>query len=107
MPAKDEQERLPAALAALTAALDRWEEHHAQGTAAVVVAADRCDDATVAAALDARAADPRIHVLELGEPTAGQAASGGPASRAPDGPARCSPDVPAERLWLASTDADS
>ncbi|MPZ04160.1 hypothetical protein F3W83_15920, partial [Micrococcus luteus] len=37
VPAKDEQERLPAALAALAAALDRWEEHHAQGTAAVVV----------------------------------------------------------------------
>ena len=107
VPAKDEQERLPAALAALTAALDRWEEHHAQGTAAVVVAADRCDDATVAAALEARAADPRIHVLELGEPTAGQAGVGRARLEGARRARALFPDVPAERLWLASTDADS
>ena len=107
VPAKDEQERLPAALAALTAALDRWEEHHAQGTAAVVVAADRCDDATVAAALEARAADPRIHVLELGEPTAGQAGVGRARVEGARRARALFPDVPAERLWLASTDADS
>ncbi|MFJ3312220.1 PIG-L family deacetylase [Micrococcus endophyticus] len=107
VPAKDEQERLPAALAALGAALDRWEEHHAQGSAAVVVAADRCDDATVAAAEAARHADSRVHVLELGEPGPGEAGVGRARAEAARRARALFPDVPAQRLWLASTDADS
>lgn len=107
VPARDEQERLPAALAALGAALDRWEEHHAQGTAAVVVAADRCDDATVAAALEARRADPRVHVLELPDPAPREAGVGRARAEGALRARELFPDVPAARLWLASTDADS
>ena len=107
VPARDEQERLPAALAALGAALDRWEEHHAQGTAAVVVAADRCDDATVAAALEARRADPRVHVLELPDPAPGEAGVGRARAEGALRARELFPDVPAALLWLASTDADS
>lgn len=125
VPAKDEEALLPGCLDALSAALDRWEQHHAQGTAAVVVATDGCRDATVELARRARSADPRLHVLEVGEGFDG-AAEDDDAGARPDtaagarpggvGRARAEaarharalfPEVPAERLWLASTDADT
>ena len=104
VPARNEEALLPGCLAALSTAMDRWEQHHAQGSAAVVVAADGCEDATVSVAERARHADPRLHVVELGDGEGGV----GRARRAAAGHARgLFPDVPAERLWLASTDADS
>lgn len=107
VPAKDEEADLPDCLEALTATVDRWEEQHTQGSAAVVVVADRCTDRTVEIARAKAQEDPRFHVLELGADTPGRPSVG----RARDLGARHGrslfPDVPGERLWVASTDADT
>jgi len=107
VPAKDEEADLPHCLAALTAAVDRWEEQHTQGSTAVVVVADRCADRTVEIARAKAEEDPRFHVLEPGPGTPGEPSVG----RARDLGARHGrglfPDTPGERLWIASTDADT
>lgn len=107
VPAKDEEADLPDCLDALTSAVDRWEEQHTQGSAAVVVVADRCADRTVEIARAKAEEDPRFHVLELGPTTPGASSVG----RARDLGARHGrdlfPDMPGERLWVASTDADT
>lgn len=107
VPAKDEEADLPDCLDALTATVDRWEEQHAQGSAAVVVVADQCTDRTVEIARAKAEEDPRFHVLELDAATPGEPSVG----RARDLGARHGRELfasaPAERLWLASTDADT
>jgi len=99
VPARDEEELLPACLAALAAAAQVPE---LVGTAVqVVVVADGCTDRTVTVAREAGVA-----VLESTDPAGnvGEARHRGvlwllaAAARA---------GVPPERVWLASTDADS
>ena len=99
VPARDEEELLPACLAALAAAAQLPE---LAGTAVqVVVVADGCTDRTVAVA---RAAG--VTVLEGTDAAGnvGEARHRG-ALRLLAGAARAG--VPADRVWLASTDADS
>ncbi|MDO4239874.1 glycosyltransferase, partial [Micrococcus sp.] len=104
VPAKDEAEHLPDSLAGLSAALDRWEAQHTQGSAVAVVAVPDDDAPTLAAARAARARDPRIHVLELAPGAGGVGRARAEAARHARG---LLPDVPAEALWLGSTDADT
>ena len=121
VPARDEEALLPACLDALRAALDRWEEQHAQGSAAVVVAVDSSTDSTLDIARAVAARDGRVHVFdldavqpaatELESPAEAPVAESGGVGRARAAGARFArtlfPDVPGPALWLASTDADS
>lgn len=104
VPAMDEAEHLPAGLDALSAALDLWEAQHTQGSAAVVTVVPADDAPTLEAAHAARARDPRIRVLELAPGAGGVGRARAAAARHARG---LFPDVPAEALWLASTDADT
>ena len=107
VPAKDEEADLPDCLEALAAAVDRWEEQHTQGSAAVVVVADRCTDRTVEIAREKAEEDPRFHVLEPDAAAPGEPSVG----RVRDLGARYGrelfPDADPGRLWIASTDADT
>ena len=104
VPARDEEELLPACLAALAGAARAPE---LAGTAVeVVVVADGCTDGTVAVA---RAAG--VTVLE-GARSAGASATGNVGQARHRGARRllataARARVPADRVWLASTDADS
>lgn len=104
VPARDEAGPLPGCLAGLSAALDRWEAHHAQGTAAAAVAVPANDLPTLDRARTAHRADPRIHVLALESGPGGVGRARAAAARHAR---ELFPAVPAEALWLASTDADS
>ncbi len=103
VPARDEEELLPACLHALAVAARAPE---LAGVAVhVVVVADGCRDDTVGVARRAG-----VTVLDAGPGGAGQAGNVGEARHR--GALRVLADagrawVPAERVWLASTDADS
>jgi glycosyltransferase involved in cell wall biosynthesis len=95
VPARDEAELLPGALAALAVAAA---EARARGVAVdLLVVADSCTDATAALALAAG-----VRVLPLAAGSVGLARAAG----LRDVVARHR-TVPREQLWLATTDADS
>ena len=92
IPAHDEQELLPASLAALAVAAAR----PGVPPVRVVVVADSCTDDTVAVALEAG-----VEVLEVAVHNAGAARAHGLDTIA------ATSRVPLSGLWLATTDADS
>lgn len=98
VPARDEQELLPACLRRLRRAADRVEH---RVTVRIVVAADSCADTTATIARRAARDDPRVAVVE------GSWAQAGRARRAGTEHAVAGEVAPAEAIWLASTDADS
>ena len=89
VPAHDEQDLLPACLAALAVAAERV----APVPVEVIVVADACTDDTAALAAAAGA-----HVLTVQERNVGHARAAGMAHALRHGP---------DGLWLATTDADS
>lgn len=99
VPARDEQELLPACLAALAVAAAAPE---LTGVAvAVVVVADGCTDATVERAVEAGVA---VVARPGPQGNVGAARHAGALHLLADA---ARGRVPAERVWLASTDADS
>ncbi|QIG43350.1 glycosyltransferase family 2 protein [Nocardioides anomalus] len=96
VPARDEEALLPGCLAALSAALEHL--HGVRDVAAeLVVVADRCADRTAALAVDAGA-----WVVAADEGCVGAARRRGVEA----GLSRL-PRVAADRVWVASTDADT
>ena len=92
VPAHDEQELLPACLSALRVAAAQ----PGVPPVTIVVVADRCTDRTADVA---RAAGCTVLEVDL--------RSAGAARRCGLDAAVCAAQVPAEQLWLATTDADS
>lgn len=102
VPARDEEEALPAHLAALTTAVARLRRTWPQLRVAATLVLDRCTDGSAVLAVRAAAARPWLEVVEVGHGNVGLARSVG-VDRARDRHADLDPD----RVWLASTDADS
>lgn len=98
VPARDEEQLLPAAIEALSVAMDR-----VPGASAVIVA-DSCRDRTAQIVTGSRARDARFELLEVEAGDVGAARRAGTewqlfmAQRA---------GIPPHRHWLAHTDADS
>ncbi len=97
VPAHDEQDLLPACLHALRAATTHLRRHRPAVVARVTVVADRCSDATPGLA---RAAGADVVAVDAGC-VGGARQAGVRRAEALAGP------VPAERVWVANTDADT
>ena len=97
VPAHDEEALLPACLRSVSAAAERLHRERPGATVRVTVVADRCSDATVAVARRAGA-----DVVEVAAGCVGRARSAG-VRRA----AQLAGRLPADRVWLAGTDADT
>lgn len=98
VPAHDEEDLLPACLAALRRAVDRLHEASPATTVDVVVVLDQCSDGS--ARIVARAAGARG--VEIHERCVGAARAAGTAAALDD---RRLPHP--SRVWIANTDADS
>jgi glycosyltransferase involved in cell wall biosynthesis len=96
VPARNEQKRIRRCLESLLLAIDATNVQQS----AIVVAADRCDDDTVANARDVLGTRGSVIEIDHGSPGASRRAG---ADRALD----LLRSIPRNRLWLANTDADS
>jgi glycosyltransferase involved in cell wall biosynthesis len=103
VPAHDEEELLPACLAALGEAAAVATAGRPGLRVRIVVAADACTDATPAVARHAAALVVAVHAENVGTARA----AGIEALLRPGAPGWDGPPPAPQRLWLATTDADS
>jgi glycosyltransferase involved in cell wall biosynthesis len=107
VPARDEQELIERCLASVAVARRRLAEERPEARVVVVVVADGCSDDTVRLAR----AVPGVAVLETSVHNVGLARSAGVewalAELRTAGDGAAADAVPAARLWIANTDADS
>ncbi|WP_081736918.1 glycosyltransferase [Arthrobacter sp. MA-N2] len=105
MPAHNEDEHLPRALAALGAAADALHKERPDVATTVMVVLDSCTDQSAEITAGYVSADLRFSAVDVGLGSIGASRAVGVATAlAASGPV---PHRNAERIWLANTDADS
>ena len=102
VPVRNEEDQLPACLAHVRRAMDRFEALPGGRTARLAVVLDRCTDASASIGASAAADDPRIVVLEVGLGIVGQTRAAGVGALVA-GMGRHG----LETTWIACTDADT
>jgi glycosyltransferase involved in cell wall biosynthesis len=104
VPAHNEEHHLGRALSGVQGAADALQADSPSVAVRVVVVLDACTDGSAEVACAFAAADPRFEVIEAGFRSVGKSRQAGVRALLPPESAA---GVPASRVWIASTDADS
>lgn len=104
VPAHNEEQHLERALTCVQAAADALQAAHPQVAVRVVVVLDACTDGSKDLACGFSAVDPRFEVIEAGHRSVGKSRRTGVQALLRKESAG---GVPASRVWIANTDADS
>lgn len=104
VPAHNEEQHLERTLTCVQGAADTLQATHPQVAVRVVVVLDACTDGSKDAAQGLSAEDPRFEVIEAGYRSVGRSRRTGVQALLRKESAA---GVPASRVWIANTDADS